>query len=207
VDLYRRLLTAPPEREELLLATSEAKFPLDVSFDGRLLLYESIEARNGLDLWALPLDGERRPIGVVRTEYNEAMAQFSPDGKWLAYQSDKTGKNEIYLRPFPSQGPDTSVSTSGGTSVRWNANGRELFYLTDDERLVAIPVTFSSDGRSAEPGTPVPLFTLDLGSSASRRFRPPYVVSEDGKSFVMQAIVGKPSVSPVTVILNWAPPR
>ena len=111
---------------------------MDWSRDGRFVLYAEASPTQGLDLWGLPLDAQRKPFEVVRTDFNETMAQFSPDGKWIAYQSDKTGRDEIYLRPFPGPGPDTAVSIDGGAQVRWNANGRELLYVAADDRLMAV---------------------------------------------------------------------
>ncbi len=208
MDIYWKLLSAPPGGgEELLLSTSTPKFPMDWSRDGHFLLYDSLEAKGGTDIWALPLDGDRKPREVVRTDFNERQAQFSPDGKWIAYQSDKTGRYEIYLRRFPGPGGDSSVSTDGGNQVRWSPNGRELFYIGTDDRLMAVPVRFSSDGETAEPGTPQALFATNVGSTAINTNRQQYVVSPDGQSFVMNSVIGEPGTSPITVILNWKPTR
>lgn len=130
MNLYRKLLSASPgSGEELLLATSQPKFPMDWSRDGHFLLYDSLDPRRGFDIWVLLLEGSQKPFEVVQTDFNERLAQFSPDGKWIAYQSDRTGRFEIYLRPFPGPGNDSPVSTDGGNQVRWNPNGRELFYI------------------------------------------------------------------------------
>ena len=205
MDLYWLLLGAPPGSEELLLSTSQLKVPMDWSPDGRFLLYDSLDPKRGVDIWALPLEGSRKPFEVVQTDFNERLPQFSPDGKWIAYQSDKTGRFEIYLRPFPGPGSDSPVSADGGTQVRWNANGGELFFIAPDDRLMAVPIRFFSDRETAEPGTPRALFTTNVGSAAINTNRQQYVVSQDGQSFVMNAVVGEPSTSPITVILNWKP--
>jgi dipeptidyl aminopeptidase/acylaminoacyl peptidase len=208
MDIYWTLLSAPAGRgEELLLSTSTPKFPMDWSRDGRFLLYDSLEPKGGTDIWALQLDGDRKPHEVVRTDFNERQGQFSPDGKWIAYQSDKTGRFEIYLRRFPGPGGDSSVSTDGGNQVRWSPNGRELFYIGTDDRLMAVPMRFSSDGETAEPGTPQALFVTNVGSTAINTNRQQYVVAPDGQSFVMNSVIGEPSTSPITVILNWKPTR
>jgi hypothetical protein len=86
LNLYRKLLSAPPGSEELLLSTSQPKFPMDWSPDGRFLLYDSFDPKRGVDIWALPLEGDRKPFEVVRTDFNERLAQISPDGTWIAYQ-------------------------------------------------------------------------------------------------------------------------
>jgi Tol biopolymer transport system component len=207
LGIYRRIVGAPPGSEEELLVDAPGAFPMDWSADGRFLLYASASPAQGVDLWALPLDAPRKPFEVVRTEFNETMAQFSPNGSWIAYQSDKTGRDEIYLRPFPGPGPDSPVSIDGGAQVRWNANGRELFYVAADDRLMAVPITTAADGKTVEPGAPSPLFTTRVGSTATLKYRQQYVVSGDGQSFVMNSLVAEPSTSPITVILNWKPRR
>ena len=207
VNLYRRLLNAPPESEELILPTAGGAFPMDWSADGRFVLYTVPGPKGSGDLWALPMTGERKPFEVVKTDYSEGLGQFSPDGKWIAYQSDKTGRLEVYLRPFPGPGVDTLVSTAGGAQVRWNPNGRELFYVADDDRLMAVPVRASADNKTLEPGTPSALFATNVGSTAVLKYRQQYLVSPDGQSFVMNSVVGDASPSPVSVILNWKPNR
>jgi serine/threonine-protein kinase len=180
---------------------------MDWSRDGRFVLYTNVSTTRGVDLWALPLDAPRKPFEVVSTEFNETMAQFSPDGTWIAYQSDKTGRDEIYLRPFPGPGPDAPVSINGGAQPRWNPNGKELFYVAADDRLMAVPIAMAPDGKSVEPGAPSPLFTTRVGSTATLKYRQQYVVSGDGQSFVMNSLVAEPTTSPITVILNWNPRR
>jgi dipeptidyl aminopeptidase/acylaminoacyl peptidase len=205
VDLYRRQLRAPEASEELLLATPEAKFPTDWSADGRFLLYEVLSTKRGMDLWALPMDGTRKAFAVVQTDFNEGLGQFSPDGKWVAYQSDRTGRAEIYLRPFPGPGADVLVSVDGGAQVRWNSNGKELFYIATDNRLMAVPIRFLPDGFTAESGTPLPLFATTLGNPGGPVNRQLYVVAPGGQSFVMNSAVGEGNASPITVLLNWNP--
>ena len=205
VDLYRRQLRAPEASEELLLATPEAKFPTDWSADGRFLLYEVLSTKRGMDLWALPMDGTRKAFAVVQTDFNEGLGQFSPDGKWVAYQSDRTGRAEVYLRPFPGPGADVPVSVDGGAQVRWNSNGKELFYIATDYRLMAVPIRFLPDGFTAESGTPLPLFATTLGNPGGPVNRQLYVVAPGGQSFVMNSAVGEGNASPITVLLNWNP--
>jgi dipeptidyl aminopeptidase/acylaminoacyl peptidase len=204
VDLYRRLLSTPQETEELLVSTPQPKFPMDWSPDGRLLLFDALDPKQGTDMWALPLGG--KPFEVVRTEFNEGLQQFSPDGRWIAYQSDKTGRYEIYLRPFPGPGTDVRASIDGGTQARWNPKGEELFYIGADDRLMAVPIRSSSNGKALEPGVARPLFATNVGSTARLPYRQQYVVAADGQSFIMNSDVAVGNASPITVILNWRPP-
>lgn len=207
MDLYRKTLGTPPgSGEERLLSTPGAKFPMDLSRDGRFLLYDVLE-KGGVDMWALPLDGSRTPREIVKTEFDDRLGQFSPDGNWIAYQSNRTGRFEIYIRRFPGPGRDVRVSAEGGAQVRWNPNGKELFYIAADDRLTAVPISFSADGETAEPGRPEPLFATDVGSSAPNTNRQQYAVSPDGQSFVLNSALDTARTSPITVILNWKPPR
>jgi len=205
VDLYRTLLSGPQGREEQLLASPLPKFPMDWSADGKFLLYDVLDTKQGFDVWALPLEGDRKPFPVVNTEFNEGLSQFSPDGHWIAYQSDRTGRTEIYLRPFPGAGGDVRVSVDGGAQVRWNPDGRELFYVATDNRLMAVPIRFASGSTSPELGTPIALFKTILSSAAGPMYKQQYMVSPDGQSFVMHSAVGEASASPISVILNWKP--
>jgi eukaryotic-like serine/threonine-protein kinase len=209
VDLYRTFVNGPAEREELLLSTSHDKFSIDWSPDGRFLLYDDLDPKRGFDIWALPLEGDRKePFPVVQTEFDEGLAQFSPDGTWIAYQSDRTGRLEIYVRPFRGPGgDDVRISIDGGSQVRWNPNGRELFYLAPDDRLMAVPIRFASNGKAVEPGTPVGLFAARVGGPFGSKYRQQYMVSPDGQSFVLHSVVGETNTSPITVILNWRPKR
>ena len=162
--LYLKRLGTAPNVEEPVLSTEEGLFPLDWSADSRFLLYSSTNPSHGSDIWALPLGGDRRPFEVVRTDFNESQAQFSLDGNRI-YQSDKSGRDQIYLRPFPGPGEDVPVSTEGGIQPRWNPKGKELFYVAADDRLMAVPIRFSSDKKSVEPGAPVALFPTNVGST------------------------------------------
>jgi Tol biopolymer transport system component len=209
VDLYRTLVNGPPGSEELLLSTSQEKFSIDWSADGRFLLYDSLDPKRGFDMWALPLEGDRKaPFPVLQTDFDEGLAQFSPDGTWIAYQSDRTGRLEIYVRPFRGPGVDgVRVSIDGGSQVRWNPNGKELFYIAADNELMAVPIRFVSNGTAVELGTRLGLFATSVGSIVGLKYRQRYVVSPDGQSFVMHSVVGKTDTSPISVILNWRPER
>jgi len=178
---------------------------MDWSADGRFLLYDVLDMKRGFDVWGLSLEGDRKPFPVVETEFNEGLSQFSPDGHWMAYQSDRTGRPEVYLRPFPGAGADVRVSVDGGVQVRWNPNSKELFYVAADNRLMAVPIRFASGSTSPELGTPIALFKTILSSAAGPMYKQQYMVSPDGQSFVMHSAVGEASASPIMVIQNWRP--
>lgn len=200
------MLNAPPgEGEELLLTTRETKWPMDLSRDGRFLLYTNLSMETDADIWALPLDAERIPREVVKTEFVEQLPQFSPDGEWVAYQSDRTGRFEIYVRRFLGSGADILISTAGGGQPRWSTDGSELYYVAPDDWLMAVPIRSTAGGDALESGTPEGLFLTDIGSAAPNTNRHQYAVAPDG-AFLLNSVVGDAGVSPITVILNWAPP-
>ncbi len=205
MNLFRTVSGAAPASEELLLSTSQPKFPMDWSSDGRFLLYESLDPKQGFDIWALPLGGDRQPFAVVQTDFSDRLPQFSPDGKWVAYQSDRTGRFEIYMRPFPGPGPDTRVSIDGGTQARWDPHGKELFFIAADGQLMSVPVRLPSfpSRDDVEPGRPVGLFAAGIGSTAANRHE--YAVAPDGQSFVVNSELRGPTAPPISVILNWRP--
>jgi Tol biopolymer transport system component len=180
--------------EEPLLVTDQEKSPSDWSLDGRYVLYQNTDSKTGEDLWALPMEGERKPFSVVQTNFNEQDGQFSPDGRWVAYQSNQSGRVEIYVQPFPGPGAPIQLSASGGSQVRWRRDGRELFYAAPDNRLMAVPNRGGSKEGPIDFGTPVALFPLGLGATN-------YIVSPDGRRFLLNQVGETPAA--VAIILNW----
>jgi hypothetical protein len=144
------------------------------------------------------------PTAVAQTPATEMNGQFSPDGAWIAYESDESGRYEIYVQPFDRQGARQRVSIDGGRQVRWNPDGTELFYIVPDGRLMAVPLTASAGDGPEEFGAPVPLFHVRVvaGDPAYHQ----YIVSRDGQRFLVNLITdASPGV--VGAIVNWAPPR
>ena len=151
--------------DEVLFESSWSKSPTDWSDDGRFLLFESTDSL-GTDIWAMPLVGDRKPFAFTDSPYDEHSAQFSPDGRWVAYVSMQSGPPEVYVRPFPGPGGQWQVSTGGGGQPRWSPNGRELFYVVEDGTLMATAV--SAVGDSITLATPTPLFqTRILGAGTN----------------------------------------
>jgi hypothetical protein len=153
----------------------------------------------------LPLDGNQKLFPVVQTDFEEHGGQFSPDGKWIAYVSIKSGRYEVYVRPFAQgAGDETRISTDGGDQVRWRPDGKELFYIARDGQLVAVPIRLGANSETAEAGTPVRLFVTRVGGWGGLP-GPQYLVSPDGLRFLMNTLTGEVITSPITVILNWKP--
>jgi eukaryotic-like serine/threonine-protein kinase len=205
-DLYSKPTTLDKE-EELVLATprgTSASAASDWSRDGKYLLFDTTESKPNFDIWALAMTGDRKPFPVVQTTFQEKGAQFSPDGKWIAYESNETGRFEIYLRPFPNGGRAVPVSASGGAQVRWRREGKELFYIALDGRLTAVPIQVDGSGQ-IEPGAPMPLFATRVGGAVQALERQQYVVAPDGQRFLMSTVPDNIDPSPITVILNWKP--
>jgi len=179
-DLYQRAANGAGE-DELLLKSTDNKYVNDWSRDGRFLLYEEQSAKEGRDLWVLPMDGagERKPASFLSTPFNETMGRFSPDGRWIAYASDESGRYEIYVRPFPPPaggGGKWMVSQGGGVEPRWRRDGKELFYIGADGQVMVSGV--SASGAAFQRGVPKPLFKVQIISGAS------WDVSADGTKFL-----------------------
>ena len=172
---------------------TEWHHPQDWSADGRFIAY-AVTTTTDIDLRVLSLSGERASFDIARTSFAELNPRFSPDSHWVAYESTETGRLEIYAQSFPGPGPKVQISEGGGTLPRWRRDGRELFYLAPDRRLMAVSV--SQSGSRLETGPPRALFTL----STTSRYEP----SPDGQRFLVTAVVSE--ASPITIILNWKAP-
>jgi Tol biopolymer transport system component len=187
--------------ERRLLASSDFKIPNDWSPDGRILLYANQNATTGSDLWALPIGDSQKPFPIVQTRFNEDEGQFSPDGRWLAYRSNESGSDQIYVQQFPGPAAKQLVSTAGGSQPRWRRDGKELFYIAADMKLMAVPIALPSNGQTLEVGVPVPLFrTRIVGVDLPRA---QYAVSPDGQRFLINVIADEATASPITIVQNW----
>ena len=206
-EIYRKSAAATGP-EELVLSTPDVTHPMDWSPDGRFLLYRTQPQGSNTsqwNLWAAPLDGTAKPFPVVQTNFDERDGQFSPDGNWIAFESNETGRYEIYLQPFPGPGSKIPVSVSGGAQVRWRRDGRELYYIALDGQLMAVPIQFDGTGQPKIDAA-VPLFMTNVGGAITQGVtRQQYAVSADGQRFLMHTLVSEANVSPITLILNWTP--
>jgi Tol biopolymer transport system component len=195
-NLYVKLSTGVGD-EELLLKSSEYKFPSDWSRDGRFITYCSAGERTQWDIWILPLEGDRKPFLFLQTGVNECSPHFSPDGRWLAYHSEESGRYELYVRTFSGRPPGASqsggkwqVSNNGGVEPRWRADGKELFYL-ENNKLMAVDV---KTGPTFEHSVPKELFE-------STGFD--YAVAPDGQRILGYRPIGVEQPGSLTVVVNW----
>jgi len=205
-DLFEKPASGTAD-EQPLLVTSQSKSPQDWSRDGRFLLYSTQDPKTLSDLWALPLTGERKPFAVLQSSFDEIEAQFSPEGQWLAYASNESGRYEIYIRTFPEADVKRHVSAAGGMQPRWRRDGRELFYVAPDTRLMAVPIRLAPQKHTLEAGAPVALFPTRLATggnivTAGFLARAQYAVATDGR-FLMNIAADETVTSPITVVLNW----
>jgi Tol biopolymer transport system component len=195
-DLYVRLASGAG-RDELILSTTYAKFPFAWTPDASAILYVQV-GNKGTELWSVPVAGERKPVLYLQNGFNVGNPQLSPDGRWVAYASNESGRNEIYVQSFPTPTAKAQVSLEGGNQPRWRHDMKELFYMASDRRLMAVPVTA---GAGFQPGPPATLFETHLLDSAIYQV-PQYDVAPDGRRFLMN-VAKQTAAVPVTVVLNW----
>jgi Tol biopolymer transport system component len=202
VGIYRKPANGAGA-EELLLPVKTLAIPKSWSPDGRFLIYAQINPGTGADLLALPVEGDRHPLVLAETAGNEDQGQFSPDGHWVAYTSNESGVSEVYVIPFPPapNGGKWMVSRGGGVQPRWRRNGKELFYISPDWKMMAVPV---SSRPTLQAGTPQPLFDTEMVDTGIRTGPMSWDISPDGNRFL---IISENSVdtSSLNVILNWRP--
>jgi len=182
--------------EELLLeASSTLKYPNDWSPDGKLLAFQ--QATQGInEVWTLPLTGERKPSPFLQSQFTSFLSAFSPDGKWLAYCSSESGEQKVYMVPFPGPGGKWQVSSGGGCYPRWRHDAKELFYLSPDNKVMAIAVNAggSSFGTAA--------ITALFGTPIYRTLYGAYDVTADGQRFIIPYEPGQ-SNTVITLVENW----
>jgi eukaryotic-like serine/threonine-protein kinase len=201
LDLFQRPSNASgPDTLLLKLSALPIVFPSDWSSDGRYIAYYRTDPKTQLDVWILPMFGDRKPYPFLNGDFNESEAQFSQDGKWVAYMSDESSSPQIYVQSFPTLTGKWQVSTAGGTQPRWRRDGKELFYVSSEGKLMAVAV---NTGPTFQLDSPKPLFEINVQNSTQRQ---EYAVSPDGQSFLVNAVSIGPSTPPsppLNLILNW----
>jgi Tol biopolymer transport system component len=209
--IYEKASSGAGDEKVLFTKAAENMVPTSWSPDGRFLLYHTTAPND--DLWVLPLEGEHKPVPLLATKSNERCGSFSPDGHWIAYKSDESGRWEIYVRPFvastpsgvPSLGPgkwqiskDRAAHLATDVAAgfpRWRADGKEIFFGGPNGSVMAVEV--STIGDVFQPGVPKQLFTLPPNAG-------PWGVTSDGKRFLAPVSLGaQASRTPITVVLNW----
>jgi Tol biopolymer transport system component len=201
--------------EATLLESSTADLPSDWSSDGRYILFERVDPGTGSaskanrgptwvfqanrSLWVMPMFGERKPQLLLQSPYSQSDARFSPDGRRIAYVSNESGRPEVYVETFPAPTGKMRISTAGGSEPFWRPDGRELFYLAPDRRLMAVSVM--AEPSRFEVGRPQPLFQIPPEQLSNMRHH--YAVAADGQRFLLAPIAEEGSSPTVTVVLNW----
>jgi eukaryotic-like serine/threonine-protein kinase len=196
-DLYERT-TDGSGSEELVFESESSKVCQSWSPDGKSLLYMTIPGDSSArrELWTLPLFGDRKPAPYLPTGFDKQGGRFSPDGKWIVYESNESGKNEVYVSPFPASGGKLVVSTSGGSRPIWRRDGKEIFYLDPSGELMAASV--KQNGSALTIDVPKALFQAHTES-----FLPSYDASADGQRFLVVTAPQQKLPSPITVVVNW----
>ncbi len=209
-SLYEKMTSGAAGEDLLLLASDDSlsgPAPFDWSPDGKFLLFRntSLETRGTANIGILPLSGQRTPrLLFPPADFNQTHVQISPDGRWIAYVSRETGRNEVYVASFPTPRGKWPISKDGAAFPRWRGDSRELFYVAADGRITAVPI---SGTTTLEVGVPVPLFSARIlgGPSTVVGFRAQYDVTANGQRFLLNVPVDEEASSPaITVVLNWA---
>jgi Tol biopolymer transport system component len=191
---------------ELLRSNERIGNPMDWSRDGHWLLYFDLAPGTQRDMWVLPVTPDGKPVAgaqpkpYLKTPASEWQGRFSPESnpRWVAYQSDESGRYEVYINSFPEARSRTRISTAGGTYPQWGPGGRELFYLSPENKLMAVSIKLGAD--SVEASVPRELFTLPAFDNG---LDSPYDVAPDGMRFLVRATPQQQAGQPLTLIVNW----
>jgi hypothetical protein len=173
--------------------------PTDISSDGRFLLYREFSPDTRGDLKVLPLTGERHPFTFLASPFDEDSAMISPDGRWVAYVSEETGRKEVYVATFPQPTRRHRISTDGGTQPRWSRDGRELFFITASRTIMATP--FESRSPELPAGPARRLFDVMMHRQFSSNVPYRYDVAPDGRFLIVVRFSDEPP--PLVLVTNW----
>jgi eukaryotic-like serine/threonine-protein kinase len=197
--IYEKQADGSGAEKPVLVSSDGMEYPDSVSPDGRYLIYDRklIKSEVNYHIWVLPLSGGGKPFPIVQTAFEERDGEISPDGKWMAYRNNESGRSEIYITAFPRGGAKWQVSTNGGTNPRWRKDGKELYFLDSSENIVAVDVNTSSDAVNL--GVPHALFqALSIQPEYG-----PFDVTADGKKFLLNSGNLKEGSAPFTLVENW----
>ena len=201
VSIYQKPIAGGDE--EPLLVTEQNINTADISPDGRMMFFSRADPKTLRDLWAKSLGSADPPFPISRSRGQDLNGQFAPNGQWLAYQSNESGRYEVTLRKLHGSGPAIQMSSDGGTQPRWRRDGREMFYIGLDRQLMVVPVAFSPDVQTVKVGLPSRLFQTRIGGPNTLQGE--YLVAPDGQRFLLDTPI-RDVTPPITVILNWRPP-
>jgi serine/threonine protein kinase len=203
-DLYQKAASGTGQ-DEVLFANPNYKVPSQWSRDGRFIVYTELDLKTKYDIWVLPMDGkaEQKPFPFLQSEFVELHGQLSPDSHWMAYTSDDTGQREVYVRPFPTGDGKVRVSIAGGEQPRWRGDGRELFFVGADRKMMAVAVAAKAGPNPTfEATAPLPLFETHLAQFVTNlAFE--YDVTTEGKRFLLNTVAGGTSAPLLNLVLNW----
>lgn len=175
------------------------KQPTDWSRDGRLLVYSMYSQATSWDVWVTPLSDGSKAAPFAATTAEERNARLSPDGRWMAYAFREVGRTDVYVQPFPATGAKWQISPGGGSYPVWSAKGRELFYLSSDQKIVAVDVTEGASGFAFS--SPHSLFEVRLAGWERISQGSPFAVTPDGQRFLVSS--ASDVVTPITLVMNW----
>lgn len=199
--IKKRAANGGTQAETILKTTGNGWVTLSSwSKDGQQLAY-TINTGAGIDVVLLPLSGEKKPVPLLHESHDEANAQISPDSKWMAYESNESGKPEIYVVSFPKPDGKWQISGNGGTKPKWRPDGKELFFLSPSSQLMAVDV--NGEGSTFQKGVPKPLFKLPGPRNISSWLGYNYDVAQNGQRFLFNKILDTSEPPSITVISNW----
>ena len=205
IEFYRKSAGGGGDEEPVLLEevaraagmqSTVNLVPSDWSRDGRYILFSVLAPTSGFDLWLLSL-ANRKPMNFLRSPSDQMHGNFSSDGRFVAYSSDESGRFEVYAETLPRSEWKQKASTNGGYEPRWRDDGREIYYVSEDRKLMAVSV-----GPDRSFGVPKPLFQTRVPPGVVA-FRTNYVPSRDGQRFLVNTQGGEPTPTSITVVLNW----
>jgi eukaryotic-like serine/threonine-protein kinase len=198
--IYSKAADGSGAEQTVLEEADAAEIPFGFSSDGRYLVFQrrvTSDPRGNFDIWAIPMFGDHKPFPIVQTPFDDIHPAVSPSGKWMTYQNTESGRSEIYVTQFPGGGARWQVSTNGGADARWRGDGKELYFLDPSDNLMAVDVDTS--GPAPRMGVPHALFQ----AMGVQRQVGTYVVTKDGKKFLINSGSRKQGNEPLTLVTNW----